>query len=120
MKRLCRAILRRMTLASRRSPASLVLLLGLGACEPKPAGGDPTPPPPSAEQANCYPAAEARDLGSYAKAEPPFADCAKHLKVHCGGKGGERGPLTGLALDPKATTAARKQQPDACCYDSCD
>ncbi|GMV14805.1 MAG: hypothetical protein AMXMBFR56_30290 [Polyangiaceae bacterium] len=149
-----------MTHAPRRFPASLALLLGLGACEPKPTPGDPAPAPPSAPaaapspestasaapqntasaapapspensasaapapsaaaKANCYPAAKSRDYGSVSAAEPPFADCAKHLKVHCGGKDGERGHLTGLALDVKATTAARKRQPDACCYNSCD
>ncbi|MBI3204208.1 MAG: hypothetical protein HYZ29_21910 [Myxococcales bacterium] len=128
---------------ARSFPASVALLLVLVACERKATPIEPAAPPPSAPaaapslertasaapapspsapkgEANCYPAAKSRDIGSTATAAPPFADCANHLKVHCGGKDGERGGLTGLALDLKATAAARKRQPDACCYASCE
>lgn len=139
-----------MTLRAHDLPASLALLLGLVACAQKATPGDPVataapsapiataapsapaavpspestasaaPAPSAVKEANCYPAAKSRDYGSVAAAEPPFADCAKNLKVHCGGKDGERGGLTGLALDLKETAKARKRQPDACCYASCD
>lgn len=96
-----------------------------------PAAATPPPPPPSAapiasgatddeDDDDCLSAARAREVGSVTAAEPPFADCAKSLKVHCPETEGERGGLYGLALDVARTTEARKQRPDACCYNSCD
>ncbi len=111
------------TTAAPSAPAAVPSPESMASAAPAPPPEDTAsaaPAPSAAKSTNCYPAAKSRDYGSVSAAEPPFADCAKHLKVHCGGKDGERGHLTGLALDVKATTAARKRQPDACCYNSCD
>ena len=69
-----------------------------------------------AEDKWCIDTKKSREWGSVSSAEAPYQDCAKSLKMHCGGKDGERGGLCGYALDTARTEAAREKTPDACCY----
>ncbi len=104
------------------SPAAMFLVLA--AC-----GQDKGPEPSSSgsaasfvtsSKANCYPAAKSREYGGVNTARAPFADCAASLKVHCDDGSGTRGGLRGLSLLDDATEQARKSEPDACCYRTCD
>lgn len=80
----------------------------LAACSSTPGAAEPV-------SGRCITAAQSGDSESGAqKAAPPFSDCAAQLDMHCGGE--DRYALCSYPLNAARTAAARKTQPDACCF----
>jgi len=88
------------------------VLLGCNAKDTK-ATGDGAEASGAESELRCLEPGEVASVGSVVKADGPFPDCSKNLKIHCVD---DHEGLCGYPLDAAGTEAERAKRPGVCCY----